>query len=463
MKKTMFGLALGLMTLTSFVTPKAIAGELPAQLPAEWKEPFKAVYVELQSNLQKPNSKDPYYHAWPAKKYQGVYLWDSSFISLIWNKTNPKIAEDVVKAVLNGQQPDGRVPHVITMFGISEWTQPPVLAWATSRIAADTKDTAFIREVYPKLRSYHSWLMKSRRLSSGLFFWQHPYESGLDNSPRFGARDESSFVDTRVIDAIDLSSYVVLDAKALIAMAREQIALGATPEETVALEADIAGLSSEAEEISQLIRTKLWDESTGYFYDFNEKTGERVMIPTLASFFPLVAGVATPAQAARMMEHLRNPEEFNTTIPFPTVARNSKWFDKDCWRGPVWVNTAYLTMEGMKAYGYNAEAKDMAYRLVDGVYKTWNNTKKFVEYYDPDRFDFEKLTRKRGVGWFQFFSGSKDFFKFMEHLIAKQLFLGTKPVDHFIGWTGLVNTIVLDDLAPEKMEIQALPVEEPVQ
>ncbi|HVK62245.1 MAG TPA: trehalase family glycosidase, partial [Bdellovibrionales bacterium] len=396
---------------------------------------YEAVFQTLQSNLKKPDSKTPFYHVRPAPKFDGVYLWDSAFIALIWMHKNPQTAEQVILSVLHGQQPDGRIPHVINVFGTSEWTQPPVLSWATAKIASHSENLDFIRASYDKLVKYHSWLMSSRRLSNGLFYWEHAYESGIDNTPRFGTRDESKYIDTKLVAAVDLSSYMVMDARALAKLAGMQ-----------GLTEDAARFEKEADEISALIRQHLWDETTGYFYDLDTVTGQMIAIPTIASFFPMAAKAATPEQAARLVTHIENPAEFGTQIPFPTVARNHPTFEKDCWRGPVWINTAYLGIQGLKEYGYGDLAKQTSYRLVDGVYKTWNNTRKFVEYYDPERFDFDKLTRKKGIGFLDFFSGSKSFKKFLEHLFLKQIYLGTKPVDGFVGWTGLVNNLVVEEL-----------------
>ncbi|MES2854236.1 MAG: trehalase family glycosidase, partial [Bdellovibrionota bacterium] len=354
------------------------------------------------------------------------------------------------RSVLHGQQSDGRVPHVINIWGTSEWTQPPVLSWAASQLVEKSGDVAFVKDVYPKLRSYHAWLQANRKLSTGLYFWIHPYESGIDNSPRFGARDESKFIDTRSVESVDLSSYIVLDARALSALAKRLVSDGnPSAAEREELLSDIASFEADAERIAGLMREKLWDEKTGYFFDRDMKTGKHLDIPTIASFFPMIAKVATVSQAERLVEHLKNPKEFNTAIPFPTVARNHPTFEKDCWRGPIWINTAYLAIKGMKAYGHDALANEMATRLVSGVYKTWETTGKFVEYYDPERHDFKELTRKKGVGPFDFFSGSANFKKFLVHLFAKQMFLGTKPVSGFVGWTGLVNTIVEDELSLE--------------
>jgi putative isomerase len=414
-------------------------------LDPAWKAGFQAINQELENNLQDPNGHYPYFHAHPAPKYPGVYLWDSSFISLIWGHRDPHIAKDIIRSVIVNQQDDGRIPHVVSIIGASKWTQPPVLSYATAHIANATQDVAFAEQVYGPLKGYQDWLWRARRLKNGLFFWDHPYESGLDNSPRFGRRDESAFRDTHTLAAIDLSSYIVVDAQSLKSLA--QLILSKTAPGSLKareLEVDIARFDARATEVTQLIQTKLWDAQTGYFYDLDIKTGQLQKIRTVASFFPLFAGVATPEQYAVMKTHLLNPAEFNTPIPVPTVARNSTKFEKDCWRGPVWVNTAYMVIKGLDRYGDHAIAQDFSKRLITGVYKTWERTGKFTEYYDPERYDFKQLTRKKGNGPFGL-SASKDPIEVIEHLVGKQWFLGDKPVKHFVGWTGLVNVLAVEE------------------
>lgn len=432
-------LAFGLVVFT-------LASDLEAstRVPTRWQRGFDAAYVQLEKNLQKPGRRYPYFHAHPAPKYPGVYLWDSAFIALIWMHKDPVVAQDVVRSVFHNQQKDGRVPHTRTILGTSQWTQPPVLTWAAARIAHRTGDVAFAREIYPRARWFNQWLFEKRRLKSGLFFWQHPYESGIDNAPRFGARDESKYVDTTTIESVDMSSYLVMDCEALASLAR--LIADATPEGSTrdSYVADEARFRSCASEVGRLIRERLWDESTGYFYDRSLVTGRFVAIPTIASLMPLTAGAADANQARRLVAHVTNPAEFNTPIPFPTVSRASPHFEKDMWRGPVWINTAYLVIQGLKRYGHEAEAREMSSRLVDGVYSAWHYTGKFVEFYDPEAYDFRALSRKKGLGPLGL-SAAKDLGKIIVHLFTKQLFLGTKPVDHFIGWTGLVNNLVIEE------------------
>jgi hypothetical protein len=64
---------------------------------------------------------------------------------------------------------------------------------------------------------------------------------------------------------------------------------------------------------------------------------------------------------------------------------------------------------------------------VDGVYRTWERDRNFYEFYDPDRIGIKNLHRKRGN-------------------LYKKLTLGDKPRPNFVGWTGLVNTLVIEHL-----------------
>jgi hypothetical protein len=142
---------------------------------------------------------------------------------------------------------------------------------------------------------------------------------------------------------------------------------------------------------------------------------------------PLWAGIPSPARASRLVEHVMDPGAFNTLMPLPSVAIGDPAFERDMWRGPVWLNTAFAVIEGLKRYGHDSEASDLAYRLCDGVYRTYAKTLHFYEFYDPTAYGVAALKRKHGNRW-------------------KAITLGQSPVPDFVGWTGLVNTLVIETL-----------------
>jgi glycogen debranching enzyme len=114
-------------------------------------------------------------------------------------------------------------------------------------------------------------------------------------------------------------------------------------------------------------------------------------------------------------------------IPLPSVPLDDPAFEPDMWRGPVWVNTAYGVLRGLRRYGFHREASELAWRLCDGVYRVFGHERQIFEFYDPRAASSARLTRKRGNWW-------------------KRLTLGGGPQREFVGWSGLVNTLVIEGL-----------------
>lgn len=398
--------------------PPGLSVSAPSGRFAAWTDGFAAVHAALFLNLQKGGSPAGPRYAHPSPAFRAIYLWDSAFIAQIWKWWDPEVAFDVLRAVVERRDGD-RLQHFAADFGGSKLTQPPLIAWSLERLgsAADPdRRAAWSRELYEPLRAYHGWLAANRRLACGLYAWAHPYESGVENAPRFSSRDERRLDDTRGLAAPDFSSYMVLKCEALAAMARR---LGRAEE--------AAAFDREAQALRQAINARLWDDEEGLYFDRDVATGAFVRSRTIASLLPLWAGVPDQARAARLHAHILSPASFNTVIPLPSVALADRDFEKDMWRGPVWVNLAYAVIEGLRRYGFHETAADLAFRLCDGVYRTFRNTGHFHEFYDPERHDVDELRRKRGNRW-------------------KRLTLGSRPLSGFVGWSGLVNTLAIDVL-----------------
>ena len=389
--------------------------------PSYWGPAFSDVYRLLLSNLRNPNKLFPMRHAYPARIFAGVYLWDTAFIAQVWKPWDARLGEEICTAVME-HSIEGRLPHFVSKYDSSQWTQPPVMTWSVGELLQWQPDRAYLEKYYPVLKDYNRWLYEHRQLPNGLFFWDHPYESGIDNAPRFSTRNEVVTADMRRLAAIDLSSYLVRQDRALAAMARE---LGKTDE--------AKAFDAKANELASLINQYLWDPETQMYYDLDTNTGRLIKVKTVAGLFPLFAGAATTERAKALTQHAMNPAEFNTLIPLPSVSRDDPTYEPDMWRGPVWINTAYLVIVGLEDYGYRKEAAELSWKLVDGVYQTWEQDKKIYEFYDPDRIGIRNLTRKHGN-------------------LYKKITLGDKPRPNFVGWTGLVNTLVVEHLIGLKKE-----------
>ncbi|MHA1378398.1 MAG: MGH1-like glycoside hydrolase domain-containing protein [Candidatus Helarchaeota archaeon] len=381
---------------------------------------FSNIFKRLEVNLNAPLGKLKHRWAMPAGKFIPCYLWDTAFISLVWKYWDMELASEILLPLLDNQSEDGRIPHFVSFFSKSEKIQPPLIAWAISNLEVSIN---YLKNAYPKLKQFNNWLYKNRRLKNGLFYWLHSYESGMDNSPRFTDRSEKQKRDLTKIAAIDLNAFIVLQNQSLIKIAEKLVG-----EENLGdIQDDINNYEQKNKEQIELIQNFLWSEDHGLYFDYDIENKKHIEINSIASFFPLLAEIPNEQQAKRLVKHLESPYEYNTKIPLPTVALNDDNFEKDTWRGPVWINTAYLIIKGLEKYRRCKLASEIAFRLIRGIFETWNNEGSFFEFYDPERYDLKELTRKKGN-------------------LFKQITLGGKPVKNFIGWTGIVNSLLIESV-----------------
>lgn len=382
-----------------------------------WEEGFAAVNAGLFLNLQKPDVLSRWRYAHPAPAFKGVYLWDSAFIAQIWKWWDPATAVEILRAVIDLR--DGpRLQHVVSDLVSSPYTQPPLIAWSLHevvKIAPQAISEGELVEAFEVLTEYHEWLRRERMHASGLFFWEHCYESGVENAPRFGNRDESRLIDTRGMASPDLCAYMILQCEALAGLSG---LLGRGKPEI---------FTGRAETLRHLMNERLWHDEDGIYYDRRFSDGGWIRSRTIAGLLPLWAGVPDQSRARRLLDQATDPAAFGTRLPFPSVAADDPGFELDMWRGPVWINTAYGALLGLRRHGFHREAAELAWRLCDGVFETHAHTRRIHEFYDPDQADLGRLNRKLGNRW-------------------KKLTLGNKPRPEFVGWSGLVNTIVIEHL-----------------
>ncbi|HOO57180.1 MAG TPA: trehalase family glycosidase [bacterium] len=374
------------------------------------------IYRLLRKNLRGPILQLKHPFAVPALRFPAAYCWDSAFISQIWKVVYPEIGELILRNLLEHQKPDGRIPHLVSPFSTSALSQPPLFSFAIFELFRYTANRPYLEYAYPVLKRYNKWWW-DKRYNGELFFWNHPYESGIDNSPRFSDRAETVFVDTTKMGAVDLNSYIAGD---LLYLEKIAAVLGRDDE--------AAEFRAKREPLLQRINELLWCAEDGIYYDYDFIKKKQIRIKTLASFFPLWAGVATEQNAAATIErYLRNSGEFNTGCPFPSVSLSEPSFELDMWRGPNWVNTSYLVVKGLQNYGETGFAADCAYRIASLLIRTGARRGTFYEYYNPHTGDINDLTRKKGN-------------------LYKQITLGSTPVREFCGWSGLALTLLLEDV-----------------
>ncbi len=298
-------------------------------------------------------------------------------------------------------------------------TQPPLFAIAAWRVAQELEADArraFLAELFPKLVAYHSWLYRERDLEhTGLITLIHPWECGLDSTPpwmralrrmhmpawlRTAERLHLARVlrglryDTRQLPAAERATDD--DGLRMVALAvhakKYDFELRRMPRDRGVLIEDLAfnsmlvaanralgfiarelGATVPAELDACFTRTAhalddLWDDDTGQYFSRDAVTHAALDISTIATFLPLWAGVPDRTRADRLIERLRDPDTFGLDHPVPSVPRNAPQFRPvRYWKGPSWVNTNWMIIEGLAGYGELELAEEIRRRTLNMV------------------------------------------------------------------------------------------------
>ncbi|MEP6775536.1 MAG: trehalase family glycosidase, partial [Chloroflexota bacterium] len=299
-----------------------------------------------------------------------------------------------------------------TSLPTSGITQPPIVGRCVWQVfhRLDPSTRLYYHDEFCKmalaLQRYHNWLFRERDPHhENLVACIHPWETGMDNSPAFApllARVHSylgasgstlPLLDFRRADTIhvkmahrptgrDYVAYLGLLNLFRFHQYNGDAALATTPfllQDVLfnsILCASIRALASlqevlarnrkdeemaptlrewaasnhiRADQVAGAIRDKLWDGSTGYFYGFDLKSNRLLDTPTVASFAPLLGGIASPEQEDRLVSHLYAAEGFASPVPVPSMPPKHPLFEPvRYWSGPVWPVTNWLISEGLR-------------------------------------------------------------------------------------------------------------------
>jgi putative isomerase len=128
-----------------------------------------------------------------------------------------------------------------------------------------------------------------------------------------------------------------------------------------------AQLHTQAAQLGKQIASLFYDARAGYFRDIGWQHDHFVGGPGPESWLPLWAQVATPSQAASVSALMLSADKFATYMPFPTLAADDPEFAprKGYWRGPVWIDQAYLGVRALEKNGRQSQADALRARLLE--------------------------------------------------------------------------------------------------
>lgn len=290
-----------------------------------------------------------------------LFDWDTFFAATLAAAGDRDLAYANAIEICREATLQGFIPNYARGGGwkSEDRSEPPVGAITLLGLYEKFHDRWLLADTFPALLTWNRWWSEHRD-RQGYLVWgsdgeNHPanlddgsrgtregaiLESGLDNSPMYddAAYDEK----THQLEFADvgLMGMYIADCDALAEIA------------------DVLGKTAESKELRgraakyRASLATLWNNNAGIFLNKDLRTGQFSHRLSPTNFYPMLAHVATPEQALRMVnEHLLNPQEFWGQWVIPSIARNDPAFkDQNYWRGRIWGPMNYLVYLGLKNY-----------------------------------------------------------------------------------------------------------------
>jgi hypothetical protein len=159
--------------------------------------------------------------------WNGQTALDCYYLASLLLPGAPEIAAGLLRNFLSVQEPNGRIDWKPGLGGQrSRRMAQPLLATLAVRIAPSMPQPDWYREVFPPLlRFFDAWFSPEHdRDGDGFPEWQHPLQSGLEDSPIFDHWSPlAQGIDITCLETPSLAAMLYRECGALIEMARALI------------------------------------------------------------------------------------------------------------------------------------------------------------------------------------------------------------------------------------------------
>jgi len=339
--------------------------------------------------------------------YEFQWLWDSCFHAITYRWFDPKMAQDELISLTEHQvkagADAGMVPHMTYWngSGVELWgradrsiiTQPPLISIAAWLVYEKSQDRAFLEQLYPRLVAYQEWFDRRRDPDGDhLVCLIHPWETGLDASPRWDlpmkldhpTPEESKAARHRHVKVLmehDCDAQSLGKAGHFHVETLDYNAIRAADLESLAEIAGLLGDSAErwrskAHAVQTAVQAKLIRPEG--FVDLNGLDEQPIQKASNAPFVLLFGGCLKQRAVEPLVQDLTSPR-FWTNYPVPTTPTDDELFSPNhYWRGNVWLVFNWLIYQGLRRYGYVQEASHIAQRSLALV-----EEHSFHEYFNP--------------------------------------------------------------------------------
>ncbi|HEX8702193.1 MAG TPA: trehalase family glycosidase [Myxococcaceae bacterium] len=319
----------------------------------------------------------------PGGRFSQMFGWDSYFNGRgALASGRVELARDLLENQLYAIEHYGKIPNSNLGYHLSR-TQPPLMPRLALEVHAASPDLKLLKRVAKAAIRELDTVFRTgpRATASGLSrykddaegpdaedlsgyyafrpdnteFHQHDRairESGWDMCHRFGLA-------THQHEPVCLNSLLYqyeLDLAHILRLVEGKDSLRA------------AAFEKAARARARTMRSHFWDESRGLFFDHNFVTGRRTGYESLATFYPLWTGWASRKEAAAVAASLPRFLQAGGVSSTTKASREAAGGEDLQWEWPFgWAPHQIIVVEGLRRYGFHAEADEVAYRWLSMV------------------------------------------------------------------------------------------------
>lgn len=339
-------------------------------------------------HFKKPQATSPFVSNFIDEAFnENIFLWDMSF-STMWGNYAHHIFPGIegLDNFYRTQKSDGEIVREVGEkdghLGVIGWSEPgtagnlnhPILPWAELESYKITGNKQRLANVYLPLVKYRESFKKIYHPASGLYLTD---KAAMDDSPR----------NEQMLAGIDVASEMVIFDRWLAEIATK-----------LEKHDEAKKYIARANEYTTFINQKLWDEQTGFYYDWGQNN-KRMTMRTIAAFWTMLGKIPDKKQLARLIEHLNDPKSFNTRHRVPTHPADEVGFNGDYWAGAVWVPTNTMVIQGLEVNGKFELAREIAMNHLNSTTEVFLQTGTAWENYYPLEIKKGRKAKPDFIGW----------------------------------------------------------------
>lgn len=334
--------------------------------------------------------------------FNELYYWDSYFmVQSMLDKDHVHLVKGIVEDLLTLLQRFHIIPNASRTYFTGR-SQPPLLTsfifdvynidqdkmWLEKAIAIakEEYENVWMGTVQPNWRQVYRGL--SRYYDINTLHDLAEAESGWDMTTRFGRR---------------ALHYLPVDLNALLYKYEIDFAEAAR---ILGNEGQVQEWKDKAEYRKKVMDELMWSKTFGIYYDYNYKKDKRGTVSSLATYYPMWAGMVTDKQAKQLVKTLRKFEHKGglATTDNQPISQLVPGSMPVQWAYPNgWAPLHFMVVQGLERYGYHEDAERIAHKWLATNLAWFNKHGEFLEKYNvvnPSKPAAEGVyPSQKGFGW----------------------------------------------------------------